>query len=175
LSPTTFWQAHRGAPEILSNEVLGLLRSIGAESILDLYSGVGLFAATTAAAHPNLKVTAVELSKQAVKDGKKSSKDLKNLAFENSDVLVYLRNRTEKLDTVILDPPRSGANSKVLSHIARLSAKNIIYVACDPVAAARDVKQLTEIGYSLQKIGSFDIFPHTHHFETVMSFQLTNL
>lgn len=75
----------------------------------------------------------------------------------------------------MLDPPRSGANSKVLGHIARLGTRNIVYVACDPVAAARDVKQLAEIGYSLQEINALDIFPHTHHFETVMSFQLTNL
>jgi tRNA/tmRNA/rRNA uracil-C5-methylase (TrmA/RlmC/RlmD family) len=170
LSPQTFWQAHRLAPSRLAEEVASRLAKFQLHEVLDLYSGVGLFAATTAAKHPDISVRAVELNKQAVKDGKKSSKDLKNLSFETSDVLVYLRKRTEPLDTVVLDPPRSGANSKVLGHIARLGARNIVYVACDPVAAARDVKQLAEIGYSLQEIKAFDIFPHTHHFETVMSF-----
>lgn len=175
LSPQTFWQAHRRAPLMLAEEVQNRLAKFELREVLDLYSGVGLFASTSAARHPEVPVTGVELNKQAIKDGKKSSKDLRNLSFETSDVLVYLRQRTIPLDTVVLDPPRSGANSKVLGHLGRLSTKNIVYVACDPVAAARDTKQLTEIGYKLQEIKSFDIFPHTHHFETVMSFQLTNL
>ena len=170
LSPQTFWQAHRLAPSKLADEVKTRLEKFHVLEVLDLYSGVGLFAATTAAKYATVPVKAVELNKQAVKDGKKSARDLKNLSFETSDVLVYLRKRLEPLDTVVLDPPRSGANSKVLGHLARLGAKNIVYVACDPVAAARDIKQLTEMGYSLNEIKSFDIFPHTHHFETVMSF-----
>lgn len=175
LSPQTFWQAHRLAPTKLAGEVQNLLANFQVTELLDLYSGVGLFAATSAARYPAVSVRAVELNKQAVKDGKKSSRDLKNLSFETSDVLVYLRQRAESLDTVVLDPPRSGANNKVLSHLARLGAKNIVYVACDPVSAARDIKQLSEIGYTLRDIKSFDLFPHTHHFETIMSFQLSNV
>ncbi len=175
LSPQTFWQAHRLAPTKLAGAVQNLLANFQVTELLDLYSGVGLFAATSAARYPAVSVRAVELNKQAVKDGKKSSRDLKNLSFETSDVLVYLRQRAESLDTVLLDPPRSGANNKVLSHLARLGAKNIVYVACDPVSAARDIKQLSEIGYTLRDIKSFDLFPHTHHFETIMSFQLSNL
>ena len=175
LSPQTFWQAHRLAPTKLAGEVQNLLANFQVTELLDLYSGVGLFAATSAARYPAVSVRAVELNKQAVKDGKKSSRDLKNLSFETSDVLVYLRQRVDALDTVVLDPPRSGANNKVLSHLARLGAKNIVYVACDPVSAARDIKQLSEIGYTLRDIKSLDLFPHTHHFETIMSFQLSNL
>jgi tRNA/tmRNA/rRNA uracil-C5-methylase (TrmA/RlmC/RlmD family) len=175
LSPQTFWQAHRLAPTKLAGEVQNLLANFQVTELLDLYSGVGLFAATSAARYPAVSVRAVELNKQAVKDGKKSSRDLKNLSFETSDVLVYLRQRAESLGTVVLDPPRSGANNKVLSHLARLGAKNIVYVACDPVSAARDIKQLSEIGYTLRDIKSLDLFPHTHHFETIMSFQLSNL
>jgi len=175
LSPQTFWQAHRLAPTKLAGEVQNLLANFQVTELLDLYSGVGLFAATSAARYPAVSVRAVELNKQAVKDGKKSSRDLKTLSFETSDVLVYLRQRAESLDTVVLDPPRSGANNKVLSHLARLGAKNIVYVACDPVSAARDIKQLSEIGYTLRDIKSLDLFPHTHHFETIMSFQLSNL
>ena len=169
LSPTVFWQAHRLAPEVLWTNVKQLLLQIDVEDVLDLYSGVGLFAASIAQAFPSSQVTAVELNKLAVRDGKRSAKDLKNLRFETSDVLVYLRTRTEPVSLVVLDPPRSGANAKVLGHIARLGAKNIIYVACDPVAAARDISQLAELGYQLSSIASFDIFPQTHHFETVVS------
>jgi tRNA/tmRNA/rRNA uracil-C5-methylase (TrmA/RlmC/RlmD family) len=147
------------------------VRNLDVTEVTDLYSGVGLFAASIAERFPASRVTAVELNKQAVTDGKRSAKDLKNLRFEISDVLVYLRAQTQPLSTVILDPPRSGANAKVLGQIARLSAENIIYVACDPVAAARDIEQLSDLGYLLSEISAFDIFPHTHHFETVVSFR----
>lgn len=173
ISPTVFWQAHRLAPEVLWTAVSELLSELDVDEVLDLYSGVGLFAASIAHSYPESKVTAVELNKLAVRDGKRSAKDLKNLRFEVSDVLVYLRARMEPISLVVLDPPRSGANSKVLGHLARLQARNIIYVACDPVAAARDIAQLNELGYVLSSIRSFDIFPHTHHFETVVSLKRT--
>jgi len=175
ISLGSFWQAHREAPSALVGDVMAKLRKFQPNSILDLYAGVGLFGASIAEQYPALQVTSVELSKQAIKDGKRSSKDLKNLKFENSDVLMYLRRRQEEIDTVVLDPPRSGANNKVLGQLVRLKAKNIIYVACDPVAAARDLAELTGQGYRLVEISALDIFPQTHHFETVLSLQLANL
>lgn len=175
LSPTTFWQAHRAAPLALVNDVQRKLASLAPVEVTDLYGGAGLFGASIAQSNPGLPVTSVELSKQAVKDGKRSARDLKNIAFENSDVLLYLRKRERDLDTVVLDPPRSGANSKVLTQLARLGTKNIIYVACDPVAAARDIFELGGLGYRLVEITALDIFPQTHHFETVLSLQLANL
>jgi tRNA/tmRNA/rRNA uracil-C5-methylase (TrmA/RlmC/RlmD family) len=175
LSPETFWQAHRSAPVALVNDVLNKLSEFSAVEVTDLYGGAGLFGASIAQSSPVLSVTSVELSKQAVKDGKRSSKDLKNLSFENSDVLLYLRRRETKLDTVVLDPPRSGANSKVLQQLARLEAKNIIYVACDPVAAARDLFELTGLGYRLVELTALDLFPQTHHFETILGLELANL
>ncbi|MFM8927028.1 MAG: class I SAM-dependent RNA methyltransferase, partial [Rhodoluna sp.] len=57
----------------------------------------------------------------------------------------------------------------VLAELIRLEAKNLIYVACDPVALARDLGQLIPAGYKIDNIRSFDLFPHTHHFETVVS------
>lgn len=175
LSPETFWQAHRSAPAALVSDVLKKLSNFSAVEVTDLYGGAGLFGASIAQSSPGLPVTSVELSKQAVKDGKRSSRDLKNLSFENSDVLLYLRRREQKLDTVVLDPPRSGANSKVLVQLARLGTKNIVYVACDPVAAARDLFELTGLGYRLVDLTAMDLFPQTHHFETILSLQLANL
>lgn len=175
LSPETFWQAHRAAPAALVEDVQRKFDQFSPTEVVDLYGGVGLFGAAIAQSNSGLPVTSVELSKQAVKDGKRSSRDLKNLSFENSDVLMYLRRREKNLDTVILDPPRSGANSKVLSQLARLGAKNIVYVACDPVAAARDLHELGGLGYRLLELTALDIFPQTHHFETVLSLRLANL
>ena len=134
-----------------------------------------MFAANIAARFPESKVHAVELSEAAVQSGKSSAKGMKNLSFEKSDVLVYLRAREKEISTVVLDPPRSGAATKVINQLVRLKAKHIVYVACDPVALARDIGLLREAGYELESLEAFDIFPHTHHFETLATLRLSNL
>lgn len=174
LRPGVFWQAHSLAPETLLDAVLRNLGEPGSE-LLDLYSGAGLFAANIAARFPDTRVQAVELAEGAVQSGKNSARGMNNLSFERSDVLAYLRSRQEQISTVVLDPPRSGAATKVINQIVRLRAKHIVYVACDPVALARDIALLREAGYELEAIEAYDIFPHTHHFETVASLRLTNL
>jgi len=174
LRPGVFWQAHSLAPKTLLDAVLRLLGDPGTE-LLDLYSGAGLFSANIAARFPETKVHAVELAEAAVQSGKNSARGMNNLSFERSDVLAYLRSRQHEISTVVLDPPRSGAAIKVINQIVRLGAKHIVYVACDPVALARDISLLRDAGYELDEIEAYDIFPHTHHFETVASLRLSNL
>ena len=173
LSPGSFWQAHGGAPELLTSCVIDFARELDfnpQKQNLDLYSGAGLFSATISTVFPDAKFLAVESSKQAIEDGEKSTHDLANLRFHQADVLKYLRSQTAgTFDTIILDPPRSGAANKVVEQLVRLNPRNLIYVACDPVALARDLKTLGAAGYKLQQIRAFDIFPHTHHFETVVA------
>ena len=178
LSSGAFWQVHVQAPQILTQAVFDaaeLLEFDATKANLDLYAGAGLFSATMSAKYPGAKFTAVENSKQAVSDGSKSARDLSNLTFLKSDVLQYLRTQSSQpgqFDTVILDPPRSGAANKVIEQLVKLKARNLIYVACDPVALARDLKSLRTAGYQLRGLKSFDIFPHTHHFEAVAALSL---
>jgi tRNA/tmRNA/rRNA uracil-C5-methylase (TrmA/RlmC/RlmD family) len=173
LSSGGFWQVHKEAANLLTRSVFEaaeLLEFDQAKPALDLYAGAGLFAATMAAKYGATSFTAVENNKQAVADGTKSAIDLTNLKFEKSDVLQYLRIASAKpgsFDTVVLDPPRSGAAGKVIEQLVKLRPRNIIYVACDPVALARDLGSLTKAGYQLKGLKSLDIFPHTHHFEAV--------
>jgi tRNA/tmRNA/rRNA uracil-C5-methylase (TrmA/RlmC/RlmD family) len=118
-----------------------------AGDVLDLYSGAGLFAANLA---PGVaSVTAVESSGQSVRDGIRSSKDLANLSFVEADVLKFLRGNQRSFETVIMDPPRSGATGKVIAALESTAARKLVYVACDPVALARDLKQLGESGWQL--------------------------
>ena len=176
LKPGVFWQAHSLAPQVLLDAVLAAVGDLqpGTE-LLDLYAGAGLFAANIAARFPEVRVHAVELAEAAVQSGKGSARGVKNLGFEKSDVLVYLRSREQEISTVVLDPPRSGAATKVINQLVRLRAKHIVYVACDPVALARDIGLLKASGYELESLEGYDIFPHTHHFETLASLRLSNL
>ncbi len=173
LSPGSFWQAHTAAPELLTGCVKEFADLLGFDSEkqnLDLYSGVGLFSATLSNSYPGAKFLAVESAKQAIEDGERSTQDLPNLKFHRADVLKFLRSQSAgSFDTIVLDPPRSGAANKVVEQLIRLQPRNLIYVACDPVALARDLKTLGEAGYHLKAIKAFDIFPHTHHFETVVA------
>ena len=175
LSSGTFWQAHFNAPDILAGEVIRQLENLGgAAEVLDLYSGAGLFAANVAD-HFSAAVTAVESSASAVSDGKRSAKDLARLSFIKADVLTYLRQQRDVPPTVLLDPPRSGAATKVTNQVIRLRPQNIVYVACDAVALARDLKLFGAAGYEVLEISAFDIFPQTHHFETVVSLRLAKV
>lgn len=178
LSSGAFWQVHKEAANVLTQavfEAADLLEFDESKPALDLYAGAGLFAATMAAKYSSTAFTAVENNKQAVADGTKSAIDLSNLKFEKSDVLQYLRIASTKpgsFDTVVLDPPRSGAAGKVIEQLIKLRPRNIVYVACDPVALARDLGSLSKAGYTLSGLKSLDIFPHTHHFEAVAALTL---
>jgi tRNA/tmRNA/rRNA uracil-C5-methylase (TrmA/RlmC/RlmD family) len=72
--------------------------------------------------------------------------------------------------TVVLDPPRAGAGTGVVRSIVELHPAHVVYVACDPVALARDTRTLRESGYELTRLRAFDLFPHTHHVEAVATF-----
>lgn len=163
-----FWQVHKNAASTLVGVVGAFAQQLEISGdLLDLYSGAGLFAANLA---PEVtSVTAVESSGQSVRDGIRSSKDLANLNFVEADVLKFLRTNQQGFDAVIMDPPRSGATAKVIAAIDSTSAHALIYVACDPVALARDLKQLGDTGWRIQAMRAFDLFPHTHHFEVVVA------
>ena len=78
----------------------------------------------------------------------------------------------EPIDFLLLDPPRSGADNAVIEGILKLLPRRIAYVSCDPATLARDLKKLMACGYSLDSVAAFDIFPQTHHVETVAHLRL---
>ena len=78
-------------------------------------------------------------------------------------------------DVIVLDPPRAGAKAAVCRQIAESGAKAVIYIACDPTSLARDTATLVgELGYRLTDIRAYDIYPMTHHVETVALLTRTN-
>ena len=177
-----FWQIHRKAADILTTAVNEAIAKAGFDKTadnLDLYGGVGLFAGTIAAKFGvDSVITTVEAFKTATEDAKLNLADLPNVRailapterFLDERVSSHVKNGSpETTATVILDPPRAGAGAKVVGQVLALKPKHIVYVACDPVALARDLKPLTEGGYELASLRAFDLFPHTHHVEAVAS------
>ena len=169
VSGSGFWQVHPGAADALLDAVLAGLEPREGESALDLYCGVGLFAAALAErVGPTGRVTAVEGDRGAVEDARRNLADLPGVRIERGRVDHVLRRlRLRRADLVVLDPPRSGAGRAVVAMLGRVQARRIAYVACDPAALARDLAWFAEGGYRLRGLRAFDLFPMTHHVECV--------
>ncbi|QAV70007.1 class I SAM-dependent RNA methyltransferase [Salinibacterium sp. UTAS2018] len=179
-----FWQVHHGAAQVLTSAVQDAIDPElfdPAASNLDLYGGVGLFAAAVGDKFgPATKITSVEAESAATDHAAHNLSEWLGAHAETGRVDHWLRQhlkeataaertRLEKA-TIILDPPRSGAGREVVNLVARAQPAQVVYVACDPVAFARDVAFFAERGYELSSVRAFDLFPHTHHVEAVGTF-----
>jgi 23S rRNA (uracil1939-C5)-methyltransferase len=159
-----FFQGNR---YLLSTLVSRVIDCVPAGTVLDLYAGVGLFSAVLAA-RGDATLTAVE-------GDPISAHDLKgNLApfgaragGRHQPVEVFLSGRVPRPETVIVDPPRTGMTKQAMEGILLLRAPRLVYVSCDVATLARDVRTMTERGYSLAHIEAFDMFPNTAHVETL--------
>jgi tRNA/tmRNA/rRNA uracil-C5-methylase (TrmA/RlmC/RlmD family) len=168
---TGFWQVHPAAAQTLLDVVLAFADPRPGEKVLDLYSGVGLFAAGLARrVGPEGSVLAVESEERAIKDARRSLHDLPQVLFEADRAERVVRDlaaQEVECDLVVLDPPRTGAGRAVIDDLAALRPRAIVYVACDPAALARDIAFAASAGYELTGIRAFDLFPMTHHVECV--------
>mgnify|MGYP006373757901 FL=1 len=176
-----FWQVHRLAPATLTAAVQRAVATIDFDpeaSNLDLYGGVGLLAAALGdAGGSGTKVTSIESDARATEHAGENLADWIGARAETSRVDHYLtrvlaeatpveRARLRR-GTVVLDPPRSGAGAEVVRSLARVQPEAVVYVACDPVALARDVATFAAEGYALRSITAYDLFPNSHHVEAV--------
>jgi tRNA/tmRNA/rRNA uracil-C5-methylase (TrmA/RlmC/RlmD family) len=164
-----FWQVHPGAADTLVAAVREVLDPQPGENLLDLYSGVGLFAGCLAAdLGPDSRIDAVEFSVDACKDARRNLHDLPQVRIHQGDVEAWLESgAVDTVDLVVLDPPRSGAGAAVLDHVLDLAPRAIAYVACDPAALGRDVGFLRAAGWRVASVRGFDLFPMTQHLEAV--------
>jgi 23S rRNA (uracil1939-C5)-methyltransferase len=156
--------------ELLPALIDAALADSTGERALDLYCGVGLF--TLPLAQRFAHVTGVEASPAALRFARNNLEDahFSNVVFECSKVSDWLRTNASQsapVDLLLLDPPRAGAEEDTINNIITLNPRRISYVSCDPATLARDLKYLIEAGYRLDSTAAFDMFPQTHHVETV--------
>jgi 23S rRNA (uracil1939-C5)-methyltransferase len=161
-------------PSLLGPLIDFALGSAAGEAVLDLYCGVGLF--TVPLARHFKKVTGIESNASAVRFARRNLQraGLTNARVIAATVTDWFRNDATAvgpIDLVLLDPPRAGAESAVIKGILDLKPPRIAYVSCDPATLARDLKKLVAGGYSVGAIAAFDLFPQTHHVETVVHLQ----
>ncbi|MCI1219355.1 MAG: RNA methyltransferase [Bifidobacterium sp.] len=180
-----FWQVHRMAPLVLPEYVISLARQAAAGTaapvIWDLFSGSGLFTLPLMSCVPGVRAFSVEGSAVAVRNARKNLSDIgvqrDQCEAQVGDVAKTLKHVPRTLahpTVVVLDPPRAGARREVCIRIAAADPSAIIYIACDPTSLARDTATLTGLGYALTSIRGFDIYPMTHHVETIALFTRVN-
>jgi 23S rRNA (uracil1939-C5)-methyltransferase len=137
---------------------------------LDLYCGVGLF--TLPLAKKFKRVIGIEAVAAAVIDARRNVEEaqLANAEIECASVGDWLQRNARDfapVDHILLDPPRAGAEGSAVEGIIALRPRRITYVSCDPATLARDLKILLAGGYHLADLAAFDMFPQTHHVETI--------
>lgn len=155
-----FWQVHPGAATTLGAAVMEALQPRPGETALDLYCGVGVFAASLCDA--GCRVTGVEVDGPALRLARTNVPEARFVAGKVERSFRALPRHSE---LVVLDPPRTGAGRQVVAGIVALSPRRIGYVACDPAALARDLASFGARGYRLTALRAFDLFPMTHHVE----------
>ncbi|MGK3957433.1 class I SAM-dependent RNA methyltransferase [Arthrobacter sp. R4] len=167
-----FWQIHRDAPEALVGAVTGFLHDGGFLSpgsvVADLYAGAGLFTAPLAdAVGETGSVLSVEGAPGTSKDARKNLHGAPQVEIAQGRVERILRQKPRNFDALVLDPPRAGAGKAVVGQLMAASPRAIAYVSCDPASFARDVGYFQQGGWSLAGLRALDLYPHTHHLETV--------
>jgi tRNA/tmRNA/rRNA uracil-C5-methylase (TrmA/RlmC/RlmD family) len=172
VSGAGFWQIHRDAPGALVGAVTGFLHDggfLGPGSVVaDLYAGAGLFTAPLAdAVGETGSVLSVEGAPGTSKDARKNLHGAPQVEIVQGRVERILRQKPRNFDALVLDPPRAGAGKAVVSQLIAAGPRAIAYVSCDPASFARDVGYFQQGGWSLAGLRAFDLYPHTHHLETV--------
>jgi len=167
ISPHSFFQINPEQTKVLYDKVVEYAGLKGNEVVLDLYCGIGTISLYIAQFAK--QVIGVECVEQAVLNAKENA--VKN-GVENVEFILgkaeEVAEKFKKIDAIIIDPPRKGCDIKLLDAIKNIKPEKIIYVSCNPATLARDLKILTEYGFSTKIIQPVDMFPRTAHVESVV-------
>ena len=173
VSPTAFFQTNVHAAHVLQQFVIDTMA--GADRVLDLYCGSGLFSLPLAAR--GHRVTGFEENVQAIRDAEANAR-LNHVPASRARFVAARveqgidRLRRERWDGVILDPPRQGCSDAVLEAVFQdLRPRRVTYVSCNPESLAAELGGITQCGYQPTALRAVDMFPHTDHLEAVLTLE----
>lgn len=165
---TGFWQVHRDAASLLTEVVENDLGTKPGDSVWDLYGGVGLFAASIARlVGQDGEVVSIEGNRRAGHLAQQNLEAFPAASARTSDATDWVRGQKRGVDRVVLDPPRAGAGTDLMDLLAERVRERIVYISCEPSTLARDLAAIEQKGWRIEDLRAFDLFPHTHHVETV--------
>ena len=171
LSPRSFYQINHHQAQRLYGLAIEMAQIGKADTVLDLYCGVGTITLAMAA-HAG-KVIGVEVVPQAVQDANENARrnGISNAEFFCADAgqaALELERSGVRPDVITVDPPRKGLNADTIEAICKMAPRRLVYVSCDPATLARDVALLKQGGYRLERVHAADLFPACAHVETVV-------
>ena len=177
IAPSAFYQVNHASAELLYSKARELAELDGEDTLLDLYCGTGSIGLSMA--NDAGELVGIEIVESAVECARENAKraGLTNARFFAADA-----DDTERLlagaehtlgrklvpSVIILDPPRAGCGERAVRYVASLNPKRIVYISCNPVTLARDVKLFCELGYEFGEVTPVDLFPMTGHVESVV-------
>ena len=171
ISPKSFYQVNSVQTEKLYHKAMEYAGLTGKETVLDTYCGIGTIGLIAAGKARN--VIGVELNGDAVKDAVANARrnKIKNVDFYQMDAgefMVQMAEQGERVDTVFMDPPRTGSDEVFLDALVKLSPDKVVYISCSPETLARDLEYMTKRGYRAVRGICVDMFPFCGHVETVV-------
>ncbi len=170
IAPQSFYQVNRRQTEALYSKVKELCALSGQERVLDLYCGIGTIGLSLADGCREL--IGVEIVPQAIENAKENARrnGVENAEFFCADAGTAAARFAEEgrqFDVIVVDPPRKGCDEPTLRAIQRMAPRRLVYVSCNPATLARDLKILETYGFKTQSVTPVDLFPRTHHVETI--------
>lgn len=170
ISASSFYQVNPEQTVVLYREAVAAAGLSGSETVLDAYCGVGTLALFMARAAR--EVYGIEVAAGAVSDARTNAElngitNARFIAGRVEAVLPELVADGLSFDVAVLDPPRAGCDSAVLTALAESGVRRIVYVSCNPATMARDAGALAGLGFAVERVQPVDMFPHTFHVETV--------
>ena len=169
ISPKSFYQVNSVQTEKLYHKAMEYAGLTGKETVLDTYCGIGTIGLIAAGKARN--VIGVELNGDAVKDAVANARrnKIKNVDFYQMDAgefMVQMAEQGERVDTVFMDPPRTGSDEVFLDALVKLAPDKVVYISCSPETLARDLEYMTKRGYRAARGICVDMFPFCGHVET---------
>ncbi len=175
VSPQAFYQPNPQQAVAMYHYIASQTSDCPGGLVYDLYTGIGTIASVLATCHPSCRYVAIEGNAQAIEDARFNARQngLPQIEFLTGDILQTFTPeftaRYPQPSLIVLDPPRSGTLTEIKKSMIAAAPRQIIYVSCNPVSLAWDLKQLCAGGYAVDSIRPFDMFPQTQHVETVVS------
>lgn len=170
ISPSSFYQVNPVQTEVLYGKAMEFAAMTGKERVIDAYCGTGTIGII--ASRNARDVIGVELNRDAIRDARMNAREnkIRNVRFVPGDAGWFMEGMAaegEKVDVVLMDPPRAGSDRKFLHSLLSLSPEKIVYVSCNPETLARDLAYLTKRDYLVKKMQPVDMFPVTDSVEVV--------
>jgi len=182
ISSRSFYQVNAFQTEVLYRVAMNMagLGSLQASAkgqpltVLDAYCGTGTIGLVAAASSSDVQVVGVDKVESSIRDARQNAahNGIRNASFAVDDAGAYMRRLVEegnRIDVVLMDPPRAGASDDFLDAVIALAPSRVVYISCNPETQMHDVCRLIDGGYRLTRIQPVDMFPHTDHIENVVA------